>query len=263
MSFRLAGFAVNGRRRARGILLLAVVAGPPALHAQSLKYPVAPREEVVDDYHGTKIPDPYRWLEELDSPRSVEWLRAEKMLTERHLANLPDREAIRQRLTSLWSYDWTGVPWREAGSLFYRKSVGLQPQAILYREQDDGSVPQTVLDPNEISSDGSIAIQEYAISPDGARLAYLRSTGGEALGETRVRDLSTGRDLSDVIHGTLTSPCWTRDGRGFFYVLRPEARPGESATASRPAKQVLYHSLGRPVSRDRLIRTWSRDARWV
>ncbi len=260
MSARLADLVPT--RRLAGLLLLAGIAGT-ALTAQSPRYPAAPRDGVVDNYHGTRVADPYRWLERLDTPRTMEWLRAEKSLTEGYLASLPGREAIRRRLTSLWSYEGTSVPQREAGWLFYRRSAGLQPQPVLYRVKVEGSPPQTVLDPNEISPDGSIEIHDYAVSPDATRLAYLRSKGGEVVAETRIRDLSTGRDLADILPGTLTSSCWTRDGRGFFYVRRVALGPRESAAGAHPEKRVLYHLLGRPATRDRLVRSWSRDARWV
>ena len=245
------------------LLLLSAFIWPNTLAAQPLKYPAARRDSVSDDYHGTAVADPYRWLEQLDSLRTAEWLKAENRITSRYLVGLPNREAIHRRLTSLWSYSRTDVPWREAGRLFYVRNNGLQPQPVLYVQNGLQDRPRSVLDPNKLSPDGSIAVGEYAVSPDGRLLAYLTSRGGADVRETHVRNLSTGRDLTDVVHGALTSVCWTRDGRGFYYVRPPAPKPGDTASSSRIEKQLFYHVLGQPQSRDRFIHEWKENSRWV
>jgi prolyl oligopeptidase len=247
----------------RVLLLLSAIGWPRALTAQSLTYPAAHRDSVIDDYHGTKVADPYRWLEQLDSPRTAEWLKAENRLTLDYLGSTLNREAIHRQLTSLWNYVRTDVPWREAGRLFYVRNTGLQSQSVLYMQNSLHDPPRSVLDPNKISPDGSIAVRDYAVSPDGRLLAYRTSRGGADVGETRVRELSTGRDLAEAVHGALTSVCWTHDGRGFFYI-RPPARKLEDAAGSpRIEKQLFYHVLGQPQSQDRLIREWKENAKWV
>ena len=134
---------------------------------------------------------------------------------------------------------------------------------MLYVQNGPHDPPRAVLDPNGISPDGSVAVGDYAVSPDGRLLAYRTSRGGADVGETHVRELSTGRDLADVVHGVVTSVCWTRDGRGFFYIRPPEGKPGGSAVGPRIEKQILYHVLGQTQSRDRLIHEWDENARWV
>ncbi|HEY6052194.1 MAG TPA: prolyl oligopeptidase family serine peptidase, partial [Thermoanaerobaculia bacterium] len=218
---------------------------------------------VREDFHGSLVADPYRWLESLETPRTREWVHAQNRLSREYLAGLPGRDAIRRRLESLWNYPTTEVPWREGGRLFYLRGDGRSPQPVLYVQSGPDSEPRVVLDPNQISPDGSTAIREFAVSPDGRLLAYWMSRGGADVGETHVRRLAgRGRD-ADVVRGTLTSVCWTRDARGFFYVRAPEEMPGRAAGAARSGKHVFYHRLGRPQSEDRLIREWDEKTRWA
>ena len=232
------------------------------LAAQPSPYPAARRGNVVEEIHGTQVADPYRWLEKLGSRRTAEWVKAQNGLTRDSLKRIPGREAIRRRLTSLWNYSRTDVPWREAGRLFFVENAGLQLQPVLYGQKGLQDRPRPVLDPNTISPDGSVAVRDFAVSPDGRFLAYSTSRGGANAGEIRLRELSTGRRLGEVVRDFLTSVCWTQDGRGFFYIRRPAPKAGEPAGSSRLEKQLLYHLLGKPQSQDRLIHEW-KDARWV
>lgn len=231
--------------------------------AQAPKYPITRRDSVVDDYHGTRVADPYRWLERLDSPATVDWVRAQSRLTLDYLGRLPEREAIRQRLTALSNYSRADVPWHEAGRLFFAENTGLQHQSVLYEQTILGEAPRPVLDPQEISPDGAIAVQDFAVSPDGRWLAYSRSPGGADAGETHVRELATGRERGDVVRGTWGTACWTSDGAGFFYMRPPAPRPGEAADAPRVEKQLFYHVLGQPQARDRLLHEWKDNYRWL
>jgi len=240
-------------------ILGVALAIPAAAPGPVRSYPDAPRDDVVDDYHGTRVPDPYRWLEQLDGARTRQWLDAEIRLTSGTLEGLPDREAIHRRLESLWSFARTGVPWREAGRIFCVRNTGLQPQPVLFVQKSPDSSPRVTLDPNRISPDGSLAIRDYAVSPDGRYLAYNVAKGGGDVAETRIRRLSDGRDLAESVGGVLNNVCWTRDGRGFFYVRR--AQPEESGGA-REAGEVAYHFLRSPRARDRRIVEW-KEARWI
>src|SRR6185369_8410340 len=149
------------------------------------------------------------------------------------------------------------------GRLFYERNNGRQPQPVLYAQDTTRDSPRAVLDPNRISPDGSTAVREYAVSPDGRLLAYMKSRGGSGIGETRVRDLASGRDLRESVPGTLNAVCWTRDGRGFFSVRAPDPEPGNTGAGARVGKQVFYHVLGQDPSRDRLVHEWKDNARWV
>ena len=180
-------------------LLLAGSMLPLCIRGQSLEYPAADREDLVEDHHGTRVPDPYRWMERLDDARTLEWVKAERALTARYVAAIPERSAIRRRLVALSNDSRTEVPWREGGRIFYLRRSGLHPQPVLYMQPSLGAKPRIVLDANRISPDGSVAVREYAASPDGRFLAYNSARGGSDFAETRVRALSSRRDLEDVV----------------------------------------------------------------
>jgi prolyl oligopeptidase len=238
------------------LLLLTAPLGAQAPAGGPLRYPPAHRDSVVEVHFGRSVPDPYRWLEQVDSPATADWVRAERALTEDYLARAGGgaRAAIRRRLAALWSTRHTDVPWREAGRVFFLESAGDAPQPALYEATGSGDSARVVLDPGTISADGSIAVDDYAVSPDGRWLAYSRAAGGGDLAETWVRDLSTGRDLDEVVRGTRGTACWTFDGGGFFYWAPVDTTGIE--------KRVYYHTLGQPQERDRAIRSWP-DARWL
>jgi prolyl oligopeptidase len=218
---------------------------------------------VVDDYHGTAIADPYRTLEDASDPRTRAWLAAQAELTKRELSSLPRRAAIRRRLEALSSTAWTGVPWREGGRLFFETSDGETQQPVLYVQDGAASEPRVAVDPNLISPDGSIAVRDFAVSPDGRRVAFLEARGGEDLAAVRIRDLASGRDVGESIPGVLNSVCWAPDAGGFFYIVPGPRPPGAAADAPRLGKRVLYHPLGRPAGEDRLIQAFGAEARWV
>jgi prolyl oligopeptidase len=248
--------------RLAALVLLSAIGWPRMLAAQPLTYPAAERDSVIDDYHGTPVADPYRWLEQLDGPRTVEWLEGQKRLTAGYFGRILNRETIRRRLASLSSYARTGVPWREAGRLFYVRNTGLQPQSVLYTQGSIDAPPRAVLDPNKISADGSTAVRDYAVSPDGRLLAYWTSRGGADRGETHVRELSSGRDLADVVSGVVNSAWWTRDGQGFFYIRSRALETEKESGSPRMEKQVLYHLVGQLQRQDRLVHDWKENARW-
>ena len=248
----------------RGILL-ALALGPvlpQAAPPPAPAYPPAPRGDVVEVLHGTRVADPYRWLESEDSAEARTWRRAEERLTADALARLPDREAIRRRLTSLWNYSRTEVPWREAGRFYYLENAGLEGQPVLYSQESWSATPRRVLDPQEISSDGSVEVRDFTVSPDGRWLSYTEAPGGADVGLTRVRELATGRLLPDVVEGAL-SVCWTADGSGFFYARRPPPGAGEDRGAARMEKSLFHHVLGQPRESDRLVREWKDGYRWL
>lgn len=245
------------------LLLLTAPVWPLPGAAQSPAYPATRRDSVIDDYSGTKIADPYRWLEQLDSPGTVDWVSAQSRFTLDYLARLPEREPIRRRLAALWKYSRTDVPWREAGRLYYTENTGLQHQPVLYVRNALHEAPRVILDPQKISPDGAIAVHDFAISPDGRWLAYSTSPGGADAGETHIRDLSTEQDLSDVVRGTWGTACWTFEGGGFFYMRPPAPKPGDPADAPRVEKQLFYHVRGQPQARDRLLHEWKDNYRWL
>jgi prolyl oligopeptidase len=217
-------------------------------------YPVTRKDSVVDDYFGTEVADPYRWLEDQDSPEVARWVEAENKVTFAYLDEIPLRDTFRTRLTALWNNPSIGVPDRMAGRLFYRMNTGLQNQSVLYDQTDLDAKPVTLLDPNTLSPDGSVALASYSPSPDGRYLAYGLSQGGSDWEALHIRDVSSLEDLPDTVHWVKYSGIsWTKDGRGFFYTRFPAPPPGQVLTAAALKGKIYYHTVGTPDSKDRLI----------
>src|SRR6266704_2672556 len=206
---------------ARSLILTGILFGGAA-SAQTLQYPPARKGDVVDDYHGTRVADPYRWLEDPDSPESRGWIDAENRLTEGYLSQIPERAALRKRLTALWNYPKYGAPFHKAGRYFFFKNDGLQNQSVLYKQASLTAGPETLLDPNLLSEDGTVAVSTLAVSEDGRLLAYGTSASGSDWEEFRVRDVASGRDLPDHLQWIkFSGASWTKDGAGFFYSRYP------------------------------------------
>ena len=219
-----------------------------------MQYPPARKSDTADVYFGTKIADPYRWMEDLDSEETKQWVAAENKVTFDYLDAIPGRDALRKRLTEIWNYPRTGVPQREAGQLFYTYNSGLQRQALIYRKPTLTSTGSVLLDPNTFSPDGSVALAGFTISPAGNYLAYGRSEGGSDWTEFRVRQLASGKELEDRVRWTkFSSPSWTNDGKGFFYSRYPEPPKGKVIESAALNHRVYYHVAGTSQEKDRLI----------
>jgi prolyl oligopeptidase len=253
-----------------GLLLFAAASAQPPL-----TYPATARGEVVDDYFGRKVADPYRWMEDLDSPAVQRWVEAENKLTFGYLGSLPRREAIRARLTELWNFPRTEVPVREAGQLFYRRNSGLQKQSVLLRQPRLDGAPVEVLDPNKLSPDGSLAMAEWLVAPGGRWLAYTTAPGGSDLRDIRLRDLRTGKDLEETVPRVkFAGISWTKDGEGFLYARFKGTEQAVAFAAANTFHQIWYHAVGagapdrlvfdRPQNpKDFVSGTVSDDGRWL
>ena len=183
-----------------------------------LKYPVARKDSAVDDFNGTKVADPYRWMEALDSKEVADWVAASNAVTEPYLKSLPLRDHFNKRLTELWNYPRIGLPVVEAGTLFYARNAGLQRQAPVYMRASMSAPPTLVIDPNEISADGSLSLGQWTPSPDAKWLAYGLAEGGADWRTVRVRDIASGKDLADEIKWMRFSDIsWTKDFKGLFF----------------------------------------------
>jgi len=230
-----------------------------------LKYPVARKDATVDDYGGTKVADPYRWMESLDAKEVADWVTAENAVTEPYLASLPLREPFKKRLTELWNYPRTGLPQIESRHLFYRRNSGLQKQSPIFMRTSVDAEPQLLIDPNVISADGSISLSDdWSPSPDAKLLAYGLAEGGADWRTIHVRDLTTGKDLSDEVHWMRFSGLsWTKDSKGFFYSRYPEPPKNKVLEAALSGHAVYYHRVGTPQSSDTLIYERKDLPRWV
>jgi prolyl oligopeptidase len=217
-------------------------------------YPDTRQGDVVDQYGSTRVADPYRWLEDLDSPDVAAWIQAQNAVTEAHLADLPLRAPLRARLTELWNYPRTGLPIVENGRLFYQKNTGLQRQPPVYVRTGVFDPPALVVDPNELSPDGSVSLAQYMPSPDARLIAYATATGGADWETVRVRKVATGEDLPDEIAWVRFSELsWTHDSQGFFYSRYPEPPKNKVLEAELSGQAVYYHRLGTRQEDDVLI----------
>ncbi len=215
-------------------------------------------------YGATPVADPYRWMEDLESPEVAQWVAAQNAVTRAHLDGLPHRTPLVGRLTELWNYSRTGVPVVENGVLFYSRNSGLQRQAPVYMRRGREADATLALDPNVLSPDGSVSLAHYAPSPDATLLAYACAKGGADWETIRVRDLATGRDLEDEVHWVRFSDLsWTRDSRGFFYSRYPEPPSHKVLEAALSGQAIYYHRLGTPQADDELIYQRLDQPSWI
>ena len=223
-----------------------------AVAQQRWHYPPAPRADVTDNYFGRAVADPYRPLEDLDAPATATWVDAENAITFSYLGGIAMRDSIRARLTALWNYPRVQVPTREAGQLWFRKNSGLQKQSVVYRAAGTGAAASPVLDPNTLSPDGSIAVAQWSVSPDGRVLGYTTAAGGSDLQDIHFRDLRTGRDLAETVPRVkFTGIAWTRDGKGFYYSRYRGSAERANLRDANTHHQLFYHALGSAA--DRLV----------
>jgi prolyl oligopeptidase len=219
-----------------------------------LKYPATRKDSTVDNYFGTRVADPYRWLEDQNSKEVARWVDAENRVTFDYLAGIPIRETFRKELTKLINVPRVSTPFRVAGKLYYSKNSGLQNQSVVLEQASlDGAVRE-LIDPNKLSPDGSTELASYVPSPNGQYLAYSLSVGGSDWSEVHIRTRSNMRELADTVHWVKYSgTAWTNDGKGFFYTRYPTPAKDSILTAKAINGKIYYHVVGTPDSRDRLI----------
>ncbi|MDQ6942084.1 MAG: prolyl oligopeptidase family serine peptidase [Candidatus Eremiobacteraeota bacterium] len=219
-----------------------------------LPYPDAPRVDQIDDYSGTQVADPYRWLEDVDSPETRRWIDEENALTESVLGNVTRREAIRARLTEVWNYERRGVPQRVGDLYAYFRNTGLQNQAVLWITRDLAEPGHVLLDPNTLSVDGTVALSGSEFSDDGLLMAYSVSSSGSDWQEWHVRDVATGTDRSDIVRWSkFSGAAWKRDGSGFYYSRYDEPALDSKFKDTNYFHKLYFHRLGTPQSTDVLV----------
>jgi prolyl oligopeptidase len=222
--------------------------------SKAFVYPSTRKADQIDDYHGTKVADPYRWLEDPDSEETKAWVEAQNKVTFGYLAEIPVREQIKQRLTQLWNYEKYGIPFKEGNRYFYFKNDGLQNQSVLYTLTSLDAEPTVLLDPNTLSEDGTVALSGLSITEDGKLMAYGLSTSGSDWNEWKVREVETGKDLSDHLKWVkFSGASWTHDGQGFFYSRYDEPNEATKLEDINYYQKLYYHKLGTSQSEDTLI----------
>jgi prolyl oligopeptidase len=219
-----------------------------------LQYPKTAKVDHVDTYFGVKVADPYRWLEDDNSEQTRQWVEAENKVTFGYLEQIPQRQAIKDRLTKLWNFERFSAPRQRGGRYFVFRNNGLQNQSVLYTMDSVSAEPKLLLDPNLLSTDGTVALSETVPSKDGKLLAYGLSSAGSDWQEWHVRDVASGKDLPDLIQWVKFSQAsWLADGSGFFYSRYDEPDPKAAMTKTNYFQKLYFHKLGTKQSEDKLI----------
>jgi prolyl oligopeptidase len=248
-----------------GIVCLLVSLASLAFADQKLPgpYPAAARGDVVDDYHGLKVPDPYRWLEDIDSPATRSWVQAQAHLSGDYLATLPGRQGIAERLKQIWNFERWSAPVRHGQSWFYTHNDGLQNQSVLFVTSDPKSSGSVLLDPNTLAADGTVSLREMSVSDDGKLIAYALSDAGSDWQIWHVRDVATGKDLPDELSWSkFGGGSWRKDGSGFYYTRYDAPTKQDALKAANEYEKLSFHRLGTPQSQDALVYTRRDDPNW-
>lgn len=251
-----------GLRLGAAVLTVALAAG--AASAQGLKYPQPPKGDVVDDYAGTRVADPYRWLEDTNSAETGQWVQAENAVTFPYLAALPERDPLKARLEKLWNYERFGVPGHDGGIYVYSHNTGLQNQSVLFVQNTLTAEPRVLIDPNTLSSDGTVALSGGAVSPDGKYYAYGTAASGSDWQELHVRDVASARDLDDRVQWVkFSGMSWTKDGKGFVYSRYPTPDSALKMRAANENHQMWYHRVGTPQTQDFVVYARPDKPKWL
>ncbi len=231
-----------------GVILLSV-----SCDRSKVDYPETKKKPVVDNYFGNEVTDPYRWLEENNSEEVANWVEAQNEVTFEYLSRIPYREDIRKRLSKLWDYTNISSPFMKSDKIFFYKREGLQNQSVLYVQDSFDDEPRILINPNNFSDDGTVALAGIGISKDAKYIAYEVADGGSDWRKIKVREIATGKDLDDEVKWVkFSSIQWYKNG--FFYSRYdvPEEEGGELSNINEFHK-VYYHQLGTSQSDDKLI----------
>lgn len=219
-----------------------------------IEYPKTRKVEQTDDYNGTKVSDPYRWLEDDNSAETKAWVEAQNKVTFDYLKTIPEREMLKKRLTELWNYEKYSAPFKEGGNYFYFKNDGLQNQSVLYVTTSVKDAGRVLLDPNTLTSDGTVALSGMSVSNDGKILAYGLAVSGSDWQEWRFRDVATGKDLPDVLKDIkFSGASWSKDNQGIYYSRFPKTDEKAKLTSLNYDQKIYYHKLGTPQTDDKVI----------
>jgi len=236
--------------------------------AMPIQYPESKTVDVSDDYHGRVVADPYRWLEDVESDETAAWVAAQNKITQSYLENLPQRQAMRQKLETLWNYERYGLPEAQGESdasktYLYTHNDGLQDQSVLYKTDSLEAERQVLIDPNKLSDDGTVALAGWVPTDDGDLVAYGLADGGSDWRTWKVRDVATGQDLDDVVRWVKFSGiAWMPDNSGFFYARYDEPVDGQAMTGTNENQKLYFHALGTNQSADRLVLQRPDQPKW-
>jgi prolyl oligopeptidase len=236
------------------LLLLLLPMSCTSPQPSGLAYPETRKDSTVDNYHGTMVADPYRWLEDDNSDETKAWVQAQNAVSYPYLEGLSGRAEIQDRLTKLWNYPRFGNTTKKGGRYLYTYNDGLQNQSVLYVMDALDQEPRVLIDPNTLSDDGTVAMGGWSVSDNGRYIQYAISRSGSDWTEFFVRDIETGEDLSDHLkHIKFSGGAWTQDSRGFFYQRYPEPEAGQELSGQNRNPMLMFHTVGTDQSQDQLV----------
>ncbi len=222
--------------------------------ASRINYPETKKQDVVEDYHGTKIADPYRWLEDDNSAETATWVGAQNEVTFGYLRGIPQRKAIQDRLTKLWNYERFGIPSRQGERYVFSRNTGLQNQSVMWVAEKLDGEPRVLMDPNALAADGTVALSGGSFTDDGNLWAYGISKSGSDWVQYHIRDVKTGEDTGDTLDWIkFSGASWTKDGKGFFYGRYAAPQEGEALKGVNKWQKFYYHKVGEPQEKDVLV----------
>ncbi|WP_240963766.1 prolyl oligopeptidase family serine peptidase [Luteolibacter luteus] len=231
--------------------------------AAAIDYPATRKADVIEEIHGTKVPDPYRWLEDDNAEETKAWVAAQNRVTEDFLAAIPQRGEIRKRLADLWNFERTAAPQEYGGRWFFTHNTGLQNQSVLKVSETMDGEGRELLDPNKLSEDGTVALANFQPSEDGKLLAYSISRGGSDWNEILVRDVATGKETGDHLKWVkFSGMSWAKDGSGFYYSRYDEPAAGAALTQKNEFQKLCFHKIGTPQAEDKLIYERKDHPKW-
>jgi prolyl oligopeptidase len=229
----------------------------------NMTYPVTRIDPVTDNYHGREVIDNYRWLEDVESDETAQWVEAQNKTTRAYLDSLPSREPMRKRLEQLWNYERFSPPEKVGNRYLYSHNNGLQNQSLLYVSESLGEERRLLLDPNTLSEDGTVALGGWHASDDGNLLAYSLADGGSDWRTWKVRNVETGKDIEDEIRWSkFSGVAWLLDQSGFFYSRYDAPADGAELTGTNEFQKLFFHKLGTPQSADQLVFEKSDEPKW-
>src|ERR1051325_5734790 len=241
-------------------VLLSACSGNKTQEEKALHYPDTKKVDTVTDYFGTKIADPYRWLENDTSKETEEWVKEENKVTFDYLSKIPFRDKIKKRLGEIWNFEKQTAPFKRGNYYFYYKNDGIQNQNVLYCKEGLNGEPKALLDPNTLSADGTISVSTLAVSKDAKFLAYGLSKAGSDWDEYYVMDIASGKKLEDHLKWIKFSGIAWNDN-GFFYSAY-DAPTGSELSAKNEFNKLYYHKLGDKQEQDQLIYEDKQHPKW-
>jgi prolyl oligopeptidase len=235
-------------------LAVAVCVATPALAQAPFNYPKPKKLDLVEDYHGTPVRDPFRWMEETSAPETRAWIDAQNRIADAYFASIPEREKIRARLTELWNYERYSEPRKIGKYYFYSKNDGLQNQSVIYRTESLDQAGQVFFDPNKLSADGTVALSGSSFTQDGKLWAYGIAKAGSDRTEWKVMEVESGKHLQDTLRPNRQGGVsWLLDNSGFYYSRFPDAPEGAELMSANKFPKIFFHKLGTPQSEDKLV----------